>query len=94
MFASGHSPSNHKLLTKPAYSRSLFSLFYSFLSHIYAGGNLPPSITVIDMTRAGNRAARSERHPITFGGPVVIPIRLRHRFLSRGRIGEGADRSD
>ena len=58
-----------------------FSLFYSFLCRINTGGNLPPSITVIDMTRAGNRAARSERHPITFGGLVVIPARLRHGLV-------------
>ena len=58
-----------------------FSLFYSFICRINTCGNLPPAITVFDMTVARNRASRSERHPITFGGPLVIPTGLRHNSI-------------
>ena len=58
-----------------------FSLFYSFLCHINTGGNVPPAVTVLDILVACNRIGRGQRHPITFGGLLVIPTRLRHRFF-------------
>jgi hypothetical protein len=54
------------------------ALFYSVLCRINTCGNLPPVITVFDMAVARSRASRSPRHPITFGGLVVIPTGLRH----------------
>src|SRR4029079_151008 len=58
-----------------------FPLFYSFLCRINTCGNLLPAITVPDITAADNRVGRSESHPITFGGLVVIPTRLRHEIV-------------
>jgi hypothetical protein len=58
-----------------------FSLFYGFLCRINTCGNLPPVIPVFDMTVACNRVGRSERHPITFGGLLVIPTGLRHNWV-------------
>ena len=59
-----------------------FSLFYSILCRINAGGDLPPVITVLDMTSAYNCIGRIECHPITFGGLVVIPTGLGHVLVS------------
>jgi hypothetical protein len=60
----------------------LFSLFVLQLPlpH-HMCGNLLPVITVFDVTAARNRVGRSERHPITLGGLVVIPTGLRHKLV-------------
>jgi hypothetical protein len=53
-----------------------FTFVSSFICRINRCGNLSPSVAIIYMTIACGRAPRSERHPITFGGPVVVPSGL------------------